>query len=77
MWLVSPVFDPSSKPPERPAIGVDGFMRFAATTSLPCFALGGITAERARHFSHVAVIGEVMHSARPAHAAEALLRALE
>ncbi len=77
IWLVSPVFDPISKAPERPAIGVEGFETFAATTSLPCFALGGITAERAKHFSRVAVIGEVMHSDRPAHAAEALLRALE
>ena len=75
--LVSPVFDPISKSAERPAIGIDGFKAFERTTSLPCFALGGITAERAKHFQRVAVIGEVMHADRPAHAAEALLRALE
>lgn len=78
-FIVSPVFDPISKPPERPAIGIDGFHAAARSTSLPCFALGGITAERVPLLSPVAgvaVIGEVMHAASPAHAAEALLRAL-
>jgi thiamine-phosphate pyrophosphorylase len=80
VYLVSPVFDPLSKSPERPAIGVEAFQNFANTTPTPCFALGGITAARAallRPVAGVAVIGEVMHAASPAHAAEALLRALE
>jgi len=78
--LVSPVFDPISKPVERPAIGVERFHAFAASTSTPCFALGGITAARVaqlKPLAGVAVLGEVMHAPSPAHAAEALLRALE
>ena len=74
------MFDPLSKPRERPAIGVDGFRAFASSTTTPCFALGGITAARIpalRPLAGVAVIGEVMHAPSPAHAAEALLRALE
>jgi thiamine-phosphate pyrophosphorylase len=80
LLLVSPVFDPLSKPAERAPLGVDAFHAFARTTPTPCFALGGITAERIarlRPVAGVAVIGEVMHAASPAHAAEALLRALE
>ena len=77
--LVSPVFDPISKPPERPALGVEAFQRFVSACPLPCFALGGITAARIASLgpvAGVAVIGEVLHAASPAHAAEALLRAL-
>ena len=80
LFLVSPVFDPISKRFERPAIGVERFHAFASSTAIPCFALGGITAARIpqlKPLAGVAVIGEVMHSASPAHAAEALLRALE
>ena len=77
--LVSPVFDPISKPPDRPSLGVDAFQRFVSACPLPCFALGGITAVRIPSLgpvAGVAVIGEVLHAASPAHAAEALLRAL-
>ena len=80
LLLVSPVFDPISKPPERAPLGVDAFHSFARATPAPCFALGGITLARLallRPVAGVAVIGEVMHAASPAHAAEALLRALE
>ncbi|MDP1822016.1 MAG: thiamine phosphate synthase [Archangium sp.] len=80
LLLVSPVFDPISKPPERPALGADAFRAFVASTPVPCFALGGITAARIpqlKPLAGVAVIGEVMHAESPAHAAEALLRALE
>jgi thiamine-phosphate pyrophosphorylase len=80
LFLVSPVFDPLSKPRERAPLGVEAFHRSAKSTATPCFALGGITAARIaelRPVAGVAVIGEVMHAASPAHAAEALLRALE
>ncbi|MFB9308584.1 thiamine-phosphate diphosphorylase [Agromyces hippuratus] len=33
----------STKPDHPPAIGVDGFARFAAEAELPCVAIGGIT----------------------------------
>jgi len=76
LLLMSPVFDPLSKPAERPALGVEGFRRFARADA---FALGGITAENVTALGRlpgVAVIGEVLHAASPARAAEALLRAL-
>lgn len=79
LWLVSPVFKPNSKRDERAPLGPAGFHAFAERVSTPCFALGGITAERVATLAPVvgvAVIGEVMHAASPAHAAEALLRAL-
>lgn len=79
LWLVSPVFKPNSKRDERPPLGPEGFHAFAKTVTTPCFALGGLTAERVpqlQRLAGVAVIGEVMHAASPAHAAEALLRAL-
>ena len=79
LFLVSPVFDPLSKPRERAAIGIEGFRACAGSTATPCFALGGISAARIpslRPLAGVAVIGEVMHAPSPAHAAEALLRAL-
>ena len=80
LLLVSPVFDPISKAPERPELGAHAFRAFAKKSPTPCFALGGITIERMKELgpvSGVAVIGEIMHATHPAHAAEALLRALE
>lgn len=80
LLLVSPVFDPISKAPERPELGVHAFRAFAKKSPTPCFALGGITLERMAELgpvTGVAVIGEIMHATHPAHAAEALLRALE
>jgi len=73
------VFDPISKAPERPALGPEAFQHFVSQCPIPCFALGGITADRVPLLgpvAGVAVIGEVLHAASPARAAEALLRAL-
>ncbi len=80
LLLMSPVFAPHSKPADRPPLGPEGFRAHLAHASAPVFALGGLTAERAarlRPVAGVALIGEVLHAASPAHAAEALLRALE
>lgn len=79
LLLVSPVFKPNSKTDDREPLGVSRFHAFAQATPRPCFALGGITVARVpdlRPVAGVAVIGEVMHADSPAHAAEALLRAL-
>lgn len=61
LLLVSPVFDPLSKPAERPALGVEGYRAArAAAKGVPVFALGGLTVERARSLGEVdgvAVIG--------------------
>jgi thiamine-phosphate pyrophosphorylase len=77
LLLMSPVFDPISKPAVRPALGREGFRRHARPDA---FALGGITTANVgalRPLAGVAVIGEVLHAPSPAKAAEALLRALE
>lgn len=79
LLLVSPVFPPLSKVDQRVPLGVDAFHAFARECHTPCFALGGITAARVPSLlpvAGVAVVGEVMHAASPAHAAEALLEAL-
>lgn len=79
LFLVSPVFKPNSKTDDRPPLGVERFHAFTRQVSVPCFALGGITAARVAELGSVAgvaVIGEVMHADSPARAAEALLRAL-
>lgn len=60
LLLASPVFDPLSKPPDRPALGVEGFRRARASTTTPVFALGGLTPDRVRALGPVdgvAVIG--------------------
>jgi thiamine-phosphate pyrophosphorylase len=41
--VAGPVFDPLSKDPDRPAIGWDGLRRICAASSIPVYALGGIT----------------------------------
>lgn len=74
--VMSPIFTPHSKPADRPPLGVEGFRRFARGVDVPVFALGGLSADRARDFERVAVIGEVMHSVDPAGATRALLRNL-
>jgi thiamine-phosphate pyrophosphorylase len=79
LLLVSPVFKPHSKADDRVPLGAEGFHAQARATRTPCFALGGVTAARVSQLAPlagVAVIGEVMHAASPAHAADALLRAL-
>lgn len=45
--VYGPVFDPLSKPPDRPAIGLDGLRAACAAVAIPIYALGGITAESA------------------------------
>ncbi len=77
--LVSPVFQPVSKPAELPPMGVDAFRAFAASTGTPCFALGGITASTIStlgSIAGVAVLGDIMHADSPAQAAARLLAAL-
>lgn len=78
-FLLSPVFNPLSKPHERPELGVVEFHRIAATLPGPVFALGGLTPERIaalQPLAGAAVIGAVMHAPDAARATEALLEAL-
>lgn len=63
---------------DHPAvIGIDGFARIAAATSLPCVAIGGIHAAdvaplRRAGAAGVAVVSHIMQAADPAAAARAL-----
>ncbi|MFT3709300.1 MAG: thiamine phosphate synthase [Archangium sp.] len=71
--LLSPVF----KKGDAPVLGVARFEEMAATTSIPVFALGGVTPENAgllRGHSGVAAIGSVLHAPDPVAAARALLQ---
>ncbi len=75
--LVSPVFAPGSKPGDtRTPLGPEGFRRVARAFGGPAFALGGLTADRARELrplSGVAVVSAVLGAKSPASAARALL----
>lgn len=42
---IGPVFSTSTKLDAAPPLGLDGFRRLAARSSIPCVAIGGITAE--------------------------------
>ena len=79
---LAPIFDPLSKPAERPALGVEALAdacRRAA--SLPVLAQGGVTAATARACleagaAGVAVTGEILMADDPARATRALREAL-
>lgn len=76
---LSPVF---SVPDKGEPLGVERFAAIARSTSLPLFALGGITAARAVHVLDagaygLAVIRELLDSEQPAHQLAALLAALD
>jgi thiamine-phosphate pyrophosphorylase len=58
MQTISPVFKPSYKGATEPvdALGLDGLRRFVASSSVPAWALGGISTENIR-----AVMGTGVH----------------
>jgi len=80
LLLLSPVFQPTSKPHDRRAtLGPGGFARLRALASCPVLALGGIRVERLALLvpvEGVAVQGAVLQAEDPAGAARALLSAL-
>lgn len=79
---VSPTFPTTSKPGYGPPLDTTGLTRLAASTPLPVFALGGVTAANAPRClaagAHgVAVMGEVMRADDPAAAVGALVAAVD
>ena len=66
---LAPIWDPNSKPAERPALGVEA-IREAAATGMPVIAQGGLDAPRAREAiaagaAGVAVTGALGHGGDP------------
>ena len=79
--VFGPVFPPLSKGSYGPPCGREGLVAACGAASLPIFALGGITPERAESLAGagaagVAVIGSVIGAENPASATKALLDAL-
>lgn len=77
----APIWDPRSKPAERPALGTDR-LRTAAALGLPLIAQGGLDAARASEAieagaAGVAVTGLLTQSADPTGTAQALREALD
>jgi thiamine-phosphate pyrophosphorylase len=77
--LVSPVFQPISKPEERPPLGPAGFAALKSKLSCAAYALGGVTADNLAPLlplDGAAVIGAVLEAPSPREAATQLLRRL-
>lgn len=78
---LAPIYDPFSKPPNRPALGLEALGQ-AARHGLPVLAQGGIDSERSRAAmaagaAGVAVTGEILLAEEPGAAAAALRAALD
>jgi thiamine-phosphate pyrophosphorylase len=79
---LAPIFDPISKPAERPALGVAAIEAAASATDIPVIAQGGLRAVHAEGgmaagAGGVAVTGEVTLAADPVRAVQALRAALD
>jgi thiamine-phosphate pyrophosphorylase len=81
--VFGPIFDPLSKPAAGPAWGATGLEAACRAGSIPVFALGGITPERARELfvsagpAGVASIGAIFAADSPAEASAAMLSAID
>jgi thiamine-phosphate pyrophosphorylase len=85
--VFGPVFDPLSKPASGPAWGVSGLKAACSAGAIPVFALGGMTADRARELfastdatarpAGVASIGAIFAADSPALATAEMLLALD
>jgi thiamine-phosphate pyrophosphorylase len=79
--IVGPAYETESKPGYGPQLGAEGIAAIASATSVPILAIGGITADSARHMlksraAGVAVMGTVMRSSAPGAEIRRLLAAL-
>ncbi len=80
--LLAPVLNPTSKPPERPPLGLDGLRAATVGVRLPVVALGGLDGAHVRAVlgsgAHgVAVLGGIFGAHDPAAALGAALSALQ
>ena len=76
---VGPVFPTSTKPKAPAALGLEETARLRASTTLPCVAIGGITADnaggvRATGVAGIAVVSAICAAPDPEVAAKALRR---
>jgi thiamine-phosphate pyrophosphorylase len=74
-----PIFRTTTKPDHAPVVGIEGFRQARALTSLPLFAIGGITPKNAPEVRRagadgVAVISAVLQAPDIATAIKALLK---
>lgn len=79
--VFGPVFAPNSKGNYAPPSGPDGLASACSAASIPVFALGGITADRAAELEDsgaagVAVIGAVIGAKDPAQSTLDLIKAM-
>ena len=78
---LAPIFDPLSKKPERPALGLAPLQE-ASERGIPILAQGGITAENSHSVIEagaqgIAVTGSILASEKPGEATALLRRALD
>jgi thiamine-phosphate pyrophosphorylase len=78
---LAPIFDPLSKPRERPGLGIEA-LRVAARAGIPVLAQGGIDRDtaalaRAAGAAGIAVTGAILLAPDPAAAAAELRRVLD
>ncbi len=79
--VFGPVFDPVSKKAYGPATGTDALAEACASTSIPVYALGGITPARIPEIQNsgaagVALIGAIFAVEQPADAMRELIEAM-
>ncbi len=75
---VGPVRATGSKPDHAPPMGFDGLARAAASTALPCMAIGGLTAAdvpavRSSGCAGIAIVSAISHAPQPETATRAFL----
>lgn len=75
---VGPIRSTATKPGHAPPIGIDGFARITARTSLPCIAIGGLDASDAATIqaaggAGLAIVSAISRSADPECAAREIM----
>jgi len=79
--IAGPAYETESKPGYGPALGAQGIAAIVGAAGVPILAIGGITADSARHMrksraAGIAVMGAVMRASAPGEEIKRLLAAL-